>query len=129
MLGWAGAVRRCDRFCSAADVVGSWSRQHLRDIGIAVTVDLPGVGFNFHDHVMAPVVYSYAIGLIQTEYVPWLLEGDQADEERVRYAATKADKCVLSRNVAPATRAAPASDHVGGDAGLKPQRVRCGVGG
>jgi choline dehydrogenase len=46
-----------------------------------VTLDLPGVGQNFHDHVLAPVVYSSArpmppsrsahgevIGLIQTEY-------------------------------------------------------------
>jgi choline dehydrogenase len=55
--------------------------QHLRDVGVGVTLDLPGVGSNFHDHVMAPVVYSCtrpltpghgghgeAIGLIQTEY-------------------------------------------------------------
>jgi choline dehydrogenase len=54
---------------------------HLRDLGVAVTLDLPGVGANLHDHVMAPVVYSStrpmppgrsghgeAIGLIQTEY-------------------------------------------------------------
>lgn len=55
--------------------------QHLRDTGVEVTLDLPGVGSNFHDHVMAPVVYSSAqplptsagghgevIGLIHTEY-------------------------------------------------------------
>jgi len=54
---------------------------HLRDVGAPVTLDLPGVGANFHDHAMAPVVYSCsrpmppshsahgeAIGLIQTEY-------------------------------------------------------------
>lgn len=55
--------------------------QHLRDVGVGVTLDLPGVGSNFHDHVLAPVVYrgarplptsagahGEAIGLIQTEY-------------------------------------------------------------
>ncbi|WAC91169.1 GMC family oxidoreductase [Mycobacterium sp. Aquia_213] len=55
--------------------------QHLRDVGVGVTLDLPGVGSNLHDHVMAPVVYSCtrplppsagghgeAFGLIQTEY-------------------------------------------------------------
>jgi choline dehydrogenase len=55
---------------------------HLRDVGVEVTLDLPGVGSNFHDHVMAPVVYKStrpmppnlgsghgdAIGLIQTEH-------------------------------------------------------------
>ncbi|GLE51083.1 GMC family oxidoreductase [Mycobacterium montefiorense] len=62
--------------------------QHLRDVGIGVTHDLPGVGSNFHDHVMAPVVYSSArplptsasghgeaIGLIQTEHA---VEGPDA---------------------------------------------------
>jgi len=60
---------------------GIGPRAHLRDVGVGVTLDLPGVGANFHDHVMAPVVYSSsrpmppsrsahgeAIGLIQTEY-------------------------------------------------------------
>jgi choline dehydrogenase len=60
---------------------GVGPQQHLRDVGVGVTLDLPGVGANFHDHVMAPVVYSAArpmppsrsahgevIGLIQTEY-------------------------------------------------------------
>ncbi|GBG38150.1 choline dehydrogenase [Mycobacterium montefiorense] len=55
--------------------------QHLRNVGVGVTHDLPGVGSNFHDHVMAPVVYTCtrqlptsggghgeAIGLIQTEH-------------------------------------------------------------
>jgi choline dehydrogenase len=55
--------------------------QHLRDVGVGVTLDLPGVGANFHDHVMAPVVYrstrpmppsrsghGEALGLIQTEH-------------------------------------------------------------
>ncbi|OBA63813.1 choline dehydrogenase [Mycobacterium sp. 1100029.7] len=32
--------------------------QHLRDVGVEVSLDLPGVGSNFHDHVMAPVVYN-----------------------------------------------------------------------
>jgi choline dehydrogenase len=54
---------------------------HLRDVGVGITLDLPGVGANFHDHVVAPVVYRSArpvppsrsahgevIGLIQTEY-------------------------------------------------------------
>jgi choline dehydrogenase len=60
---------------------GVGPQQHLRDVGVGVTLDLPGVGSNFHDHVMAPVVYSSArpmppsssghgeaIGLIQTDY-------------------------------------------------------------
>ncbi|HWT50519.1 MAG TPA: GMC oxidoreductase [Mycobacterium sp.] len=60
---------------------GIGPQSHLRDVGVEVTLDLPGVGANFHDHVMAPVVYSStrpmppshsghgeAIGLIQTEY-------------------------------------------------------------
>lgn len=55
--------------------------QHLRDVGVDVTLDLPGVGSNLHDHVMAPVVYraarplppsrsshGEAFGLIQTEH-------------------------------------------------------------
>ncbi len=60
---------------------GVGPRQHLRDVGVGVTLDLPGVGANFHDHVMAPVVYSSrrpmppsrsahgeALGLIRTEH-------------------------------------------------------------
>jgi choline dehydrogenase len=60
---------------------GIGPRAHLRDVGVEETLDLPGVGANFHDHVMAPVVYSStrpvppshsghgeAIGLIRTEY-------------------------------------------------------------
>jgi choline dehydrogenase len=60
---------------------GVGPQQHLRDVGVEVTVDLPGVGSNFHDHPVAPVVYSSArpmppshsghgeaIGLIQTEH-------------------------------------------------------------
>jgi choline dehydrogenase len=60
---------------------GVGPQQHLRDVGVGVTLDLPGVGANFHDHVLAPVVYSAArpippgtsahgevIGLIQSEY-------------------------------------------------------------
>lgn len=60
---------------------GVGPQQHLRDVGVGVTVDLPGVGANFHDHVMAPVVFRStrpmppsnsghcdAFGLIQTEY-------------------------------------------------------------
>jgi choline dehydrogenase len=60
---------------------GVGPQQHLRDVGVGVSLDLPGVGANFHDHVMAPVVYSAArpmppsrsghgeaIGLIHTEY-------------------------------------------------------------
>jgi choline dehydrogenase len=56
---------------------------HLRDVGVDVTMDLPGVGTNFHDHVMAPVVYRSSrpipptarrsghgdvLGLIRTEH-------------------------------------------------------------
>jgi choline dehydrogenase len=31
---------------------------HLREIGIEVTVDLPGVGQNLHDHLLSPVIFS-----------------------------------------------------------------------
>jgi choline dehydrogenase len=60
---------------------GVGPQQLLRDVGVEVTLDLPGVGLNFHDHVLVPVVYSSArpmppsrsghgdaIGLIHTEY-------------------------------------------------------------
>jgi choline dehydrogenase len=61
---------------------GIGPQAHLGDVGIEVRLDLPGVGANLHDHVMAPVVYKStrpmppncgsghgeAIGLIQTEH-------------------------------------------------------------
>jgi choline dehydrogenase len=60
---------------------GVGPQAHLRDVGVGVALDLPGVGANFHDHVMTPVVYSGAqpmppsssghcdaFGLIETEY-------------------------------------------------------------
>jgi choline dehydrogenase len=31
---------------------------HLREIGIDVAVDLPGVGGNLHDHLLSPVIFS-----------------------------------------------------------------------
>jgi choline dehydrogenase len=31
---------------------------HLREIGIDVAVDLPGVGRNLHDHLLSPVIFS-----------------------------------------------------------------------
>ncbi|MER7934793.1 MULTISPECIES: GMC family oxidoreductase N-terminal domain-containing protein [unclassified Streptomyces] len=31
---------------------------HLRDLGIGVVADLPGVGENLHDHVMVPLVWA-----------------------------------------------------------------------
>lgn len=31
---------------------------HLRSVGIEVAVDLPGVGENLHDHLLAPIVYE-----------------------------------------------------------------------
>jgi choline dehydrogenase len=60
---------------------GIGPQAHLRDVGVEVTLDLPGVGTNLHDHMMAPVVYKStrpmpptrgsghgdAIGLIRTE--------------------------------------------------------------
>ncbi len=33
--------------------------EHLRECGISVVVDLPGVGGNFHDHPIAGILYSY----------------------------------------------------------------------
>jgi choline dehydrogenase len=39
---------------------GVGPQAHLRDVGVPITLDLPGVGANFHDHVMAPVVYRAA---------------------------------------------------------------------
>jgi choline dehydrogenase len=61
---------------------GIGPQAHLRDVGVEVTLDLPGVGANLHDHMKAPVVYKStrpmpptrgsghgdAIGLIQTEH-------------------------------------------------------------
>jgi choline dehydrogenase len=88
--GTAVSVACSDEVVLAAGTIGSAKllmlsgvgpQQHLRDVGVGVTLDLPGVGANFHDHVMAPVVYcaarpvpssrsahGEAIGLIQTEY-------------------------------------------------------------
>jgi choline dehydrogenase len=88
--GTSVSVACSDEVVLAAGTIGSAQllmlsgvgpQQHLRDVGVGVTLDLPGVGSNFHDHVMAPVVYSAArpmppgrsahgeaIGLIQTEY-------------------------------------------------------------
>ena len=31
---------------------------HLREIGIDVAVELPGVGQNLHDHLLSPVIFS-----------------------------------------------------------------------
>ncbi|WP_433290086.1 GMC family oxidoreductase [Pseudonocardia sp. CA-142604] len=51
----------------AAGVVGSAQllllsgigpQAHLRDVGVDVVLDLPGVGANLHDHPMSSVVYS-----------------------------------------------------------------------
>jgi choline dehydrogenase len=88
--GTSVSVACSDEVVVAAGTIGSAQllmlsgvgpQQHLRDVGVGVTLDLPGVGSNFHDHVMAPVVYSAArpmppsrsahgeaIGLIRTEY-------------------------------------------------------------
>jgi choline dehydrogenase len=88
--GTSVSVACSDEVVIAAGTIGSAQllmlsgvgpQQHLRDVGVGITLDLPGVGSNFHDHVMAPVVYSAArpmppsrsahgeaIGLIQTEY-------------------------------------------------------------
>jgi choline dehydrogenase len=54
---------------------------HLRDVGIEVILDLPGVGDNLHDHLLVPLTYRSSkqipaatsnhgevIGLIQTEH-------------------------------------------------------------
>lgn len=35
---------------------GIGPRAHLRELGIDVTVDLPGVGENLHDHLLVPVI-------------------------------------------------------------------------
>jgi choline dehydrogenase len=37
---------------------GIGPRQHLRDVGIGVVLDLPGVGDNLHDHPRSTIVYS-----------------------------------------------------------------------
>jgi choline dehydrogenase len=31
---------------------------HLKDVGVAPLVDLPGVGLNLHDHLLSPVIFS-----------------------------------------------------------------------
>ncbi len=60
---------------------GIGPRAHLREVGIDVIHDLPGVGENLHDHVLVPVAYRASkpipaatsnhvevIGLIQTDH-------------------------------------------------------------
>jgi choline dehydrogenase len=60
---------------------GVGPQAHLRDVGVGVTLDVPGVGANFHDHVLAPAAYrssrpmppsrgahGEAIGLVETQY-------------------------------------------------------------
>jgi choline dehydrogenase len=37
---------------------GIGDADHLRSLGIDVTVDLPGVGCNLHDHLLSPVILS-----------------------------------------------------------------------
>jgi choline dehydrogenase len=37
---------------------GIGPQAHLHDVGVEVTLDLPGVGANLHDHPMSSVVYS-----------------------------------------------------------------------
>ena len=37
---------------------GIGPQQHLRDVGVSVVLDLPGVGENLHDHPRSTVVYS-----------------------------------------------------------------------
>jgi choline dehydrogenase len=32
--------------------------EHLGDVGIEVTLDLPGVGANLHDHLLSPVIFA-----------------------------------------------------------------------
>ena len=63
-------------------VSGVGPADHLRDVGVDIVLDLPGVGANLHDHPMSTVVYSakgdlpvnpdnmlgQAIGLIETEH-------------------------------------------------------------
>jgi choline dehydrogenase len=88
--GTSISVACSDEVVLAAGTIGSAQllmlsgvgpQQHLRDVGVPITLDVPGVGSNFHDHVMAPVVFrssrpmppsrsshGEAIGLIQTEY-------------------------------------------------------------
>jgi choline dehydrogenase len=88
--GTSISVACSDEVVLAAGTIGSAQllmlsgvgpQAHLRDVGVGVTLDLPGVGANFHDHVVALVVYRSArpippsrsahgevIGLIQTEY-------------------------------------------------------------
>ena len=60
---------------------GIGPQDHLRDIGIDVIHDLPGVGANLHDHLMVPVTYRASapipkatsnhgevLGLIESEF-------------------------------------------------------------
>ena len=89
--GTSISVACSDEVVLAAGTIGSAQllmlsgigpQAQLRDVGVEVALDLPGVGANLHDHVMAPVVYKStrpmppthssghgdAIGLIQTEH-------------------------------------------------------------
>jgi choline dehydrogenase len=99
---------------------------HLRQVGIDVKVDLPGVGQNLHDHLLVGVVYESArkvpgatwanhsettlfwpddergIGLvpgmqIQFIHIPFAPEGFTAPEEGNGYTVTPGPNRVLSR--------------------------------
>jgi choline dehydrogenase len=68
ILGGSQTVSRAtgDEIILAAGAIGSpqllmvsgvGPQDHLREIGVRVVQDLPGVGSNLHDHPLAPIVY------------------------------------------------------------------------
>jgi choline dehydrogenase len=46
---------------------------HLRDVGVPVLLDVPGVGQNLHDHTMCWITYAAASPLPSTNAVPHVL--------------------------------------------------------
>ena len=56
------------RTCLLASGIGP--AQHLREVGVDVVLDLPGVGENLHDHPMSTVLYEAAAELPHNPHNP-----------------------------------------------------------
>jgi choline dehydrogenase len=57
----AGTVVVCGGTIGSAQLLlrsGVGPAAHLREVGVEVVADLPGVGENLHDHLLSPVIFS-----------------------------------------------------------------------
>jgi choline dehydrogenase len=57
----AGEVVVCGGTIGSAQLLllsGIGPADHLREVGVDVVLDLPGVGENLHDHLLSPVIFS-----------------------------------------------------------------------